>query len=70
MAQSSRTANNAWTVTLFELDAAHPGSFVQEMTIDLDRSWSVEHLGVAAFIQDPTSLKIEGASSKYPIARN
>ena len=54
----------------FELDAAQPGSFVQEMTIDLDRSWSVEHLGVAAFIQDPTSLKIEGASSEYPIARN
>ena len=54
----------------FELDAAQPGSFVQEMTIDLDRSWSVDHLGVAAFIQDPTSLKIEGASSEYPIARN
>jgi hypothetical protein len=54
----------------FELDAAHPGSFVQEMTIDLDRSWSLDHLGVAAFIQDPTSLRIEGASSEYPIAKN
>jgi len=54
---------------VFELDAAQPGSFVQEMTIDLDRQWSVDHLGVAAFIQDPTSLKIEGASSEYPIAR-
>jgi hypothetical protein len=30
----------------------------------------VDHLGVAAFIQDPTSLRIEGASSEYPIARN
>ena len=54
----------------FELDAAQPGSFVQEMTIDLDRSWSLDHLGVAAFIQDPTSLRIEGASSEYPIAKN
>jgi hypothetical protein len=54
----------------FELDAAQPGSFVQEMTIDLDRSWSVDHLGVAAFIQDPRSLKIEGGSSEYPIAKN
>ena len=54
----------------FELDAAQPGFFVQEMTIDLERSWSVDHLGVAAFIQDSTSLKIEGASSQYPIARN
>ena len=54
----------------FELDATQPGSFVQEMTIDLDRSWSLDHLGVAAFIQDPTSLRIEGASSEYPIAKN
>ena len=54
----------------FELDAAQPGSFVQEMTIDLDPSWSLDHLGVAAFIQDPTSLRIEGASSDYPVAKN
>ena len=54
----------------FELDATQPGSFVQEMTIDLDRSWSLDHLGVAAFIQDPTSLRIEGASADYPVAKN
>jgi hypothetical protein len=54
----------------FELDAAHPGSFVKEMTIDLDPSWSLDHLGVAAFIQDLTSLRIEGASADYPVAKN
>ncbi|MGO8804972.1 DUF1223 domain-containing protein [Candidatus Binatus sp.] len=54
----------------FELDATQPGSFAQEMTIDLDRSWSLDHLGVAAFIQDPRSLRIDGASSEYPIAKN
>ena len=54
----------------FELDATQPGSFVQEMTIDLDPSWSLDHLGVAAFIQDPTSLRIEGASAEYPVAKN
>jgi hypothetical protein len=54
----------------FELDATQPGSFVQEMTIDLDPSWSLDHLGVAAFIQDPTSLRIEGASADYPVAKN
>jgi hypothetical protein len=54
----------------FELDAAQRGSFVQEMTIDLDPSWSLDHLGVAAFIQDPTSLRIEGASADYPVAKN
>ncbi len=55
---------------VFELDATQPGSFAQEMTIDLDRAWSLDHLGLAAFIQDPTSLRIEGASSEYPIAKN
>jgi hypothetical protein len=54
----------------FELDATRPGAFVQEMTIDLDPSWSLDHLGVAAFIQDPTSLRIEGASGDYPVAKN
>jgi hypothetical protein len=54
----------------FELDATQPGSFVQAMTIDLDPSWSLEHLGVAAFIQDPTSLRIEGASADYPVAKD
>ncbi|MGB9382423.1 DUF1223 domain-containing protein [Candidatus Binatus sp.] len=54
----------------FELDATQPGSFVQEMTVDLDPSWSLDHLGVAAFIQDPTSLRIEGASAEYPVAKN
>ncbi len=54
----------------FELDATQLGSFVQEKTIDLDPSWSLDHLGVAAFIQDPTSLRIEGASADYPVAKN
>jgi hypothetical protein len=54
----------------FELDATQPGSFVQGMTIDLDPSWSLDHLGIAAFIQDPTSLRIEGASADYPVAKN
>ena len=57
-------------LSAFELDATQPGSFVQEMTIDLDPSWSLDHLGVASFIQDPTSLRIEGASADYPVAKN
>ncbi len=54
----------------FELDPAQRASVSKEITIDLDPSWSPNHLGVAAFIQDPTSLRIEGASSEYPVARN
>lgn len=55
---------------VFELDSAKGASASKELNIELDDSWSLDHLGVAAFIQDPTSLRIEGASSKYPIARN
>jgi hypothetical protein len=54
----------------FELGAAQSASASRELTVDLDPSWSLDHVGVAAFIQDPTSLKIEGASSEYPIAKN
>ena len=55
---------------VFELDGAKGASASKELNIDLDDSWSLDHLGVAAFIQDPTSLRIEGASSEYPIAKN
>jgi hypothetical protein len=54
---------------VFEIDGARGASASKEVNIDLDDSWSLDHLGVAAFIQDPTSLKIAGASSKYPITR-
>ena len=55
---------------VFELDGAKGGSVSKELTIDLDPSWSMDHVGVAAFIQDPATLRIDGASSEYPIARN
>ena len=55
---------------VFELDGAKGGSVSKELTIDLDPSWSMDHVGVAAFIQDPATLRIEGASSEYPIGRN
>jgi len=54
----------------FELDGAKGASGSKQLNIELDDSWSLAHLGVAAFIQDQTSLRIEGASSKYPIATN
>jgi len=55
---------------VFELDGAKGGSVGKELTIDLDPSWSMDHVGVAAFIQDPATLRIDGASSEYPIVRN
>ena len=55
---------------VFELGGAKGGSVGKELTIDLDPSWSMDHVGVAAFIQDPATLRIDGASSEYPIVRN
>jgi hypothetical protein len=53
----------------FEL-GGQDGSVEKELKIDLDRSWSVAHLGVAAFIQDTASLRIFGAIAEYPIAED
>jgi|SRR5579862_4472514 len=42
----------------------------KNVSIDLDPSWSANHLGAAAFIQNASSLKILGAASEYPITRD
>ena len=55
---------------VFELDAAQGASVDKELSIDLDPSWELSHLGVAVFIQDPVSLTIEGAAAKYPIVND
>ncbi len=52
----------------FEFDAAPGASVEKQINVDLDPSWSLSHLGAAAFIQDPVSLRINGAASEYPIA--
>ena len=48
----------------FELQAAQ---VEKELTIELEPSWSLDHLGVATFIQYPRSLRIAGAANQYPI---
>ena len=55
-------------VPAFELDGAQ--AVEKEVSIDLDPSWSANHLGAAAFIQDTSTLKIVGAASEYPIVRD
>ena len=56
-------------VPAFELDSAQDKSEEMELTVDLDPSWSSDHLGVAAFIQDAESLQIFAGTSQYPIAK-
>jgi hypothetical protein len=55
---------------VFELQPLQGASALKELNIDLDRSWSVDHLGVVAFIQDAASLRIDGAAAQYPIVKN
>ena len=57
-------------VPVFELNAAPGRALENEISVDLDPSWKLEHLGVAAFIQDENSLAIDGATAQYPIAKN
>lgn len=54
----------------FKLDSAHGASEEKQLTVDLDPSWSIDHLGVAAFIQDTDSLQIFASESEYRIAKN
>jgi hypothetical protein len=35
-----------------------------EIVLGLDKRWKTAELGVAAFLQDPTTLQIHGAASK------
>jgi hypothetical protein len=55
---------------VFQLDPAEGAPVQKELRIELDPSWSLDHLGVAAFIQDAGSLRIVGAAAEYPIAKN
>ena len=54
----------------FELNSSQDGSVEKQLDVDLDPSWSIDHLGVAAFIQDASSLRVFAAASRYPIERN
>jgi hypothetical protein len=54
----------------FQLSSGQGASVEKELGIDLDPSWSLDHLGVAAFIQDAASLRIVGAAAEYPVAKN
>ena len=56
-------------IPAFELNPAAGSALENELSVDLDPSWKLDHLGVAAFIQDETSLAIDGAVAQYPIAR-
>jgi hypothetical protein len=57
-------------VPVLKLDRPSGTSAEKVLSIALDPSWSLKHLGVAAFIQNTSSLRITGATSRYPIEKD
>ena len=56
-------------IPAFELRPKAGSALENELSVDLDPSWKLDHLGVAAFIQDETSLAIDGGAAQYPIVK-
>ncbi len=56
-------------VPAFELSPKAGSALENELSVNLDPSWKIDHLGVAAFIQDETSLTIDGGVTQYPIVK-
>jgi hypothetical protein len=70
---ASRTLRNDRVVRRFEkaltLPAAAGAEKSGEIVLGLDKRWKTENLGVAAFLQDPATLAIEGAAAREVGAR-
>lgn len=65
---ASRTLRNDRVVRrlekAFTLPAAAGSQRSGEIVLGLDKRWKAEHLGVAAFLQDPETLAIHGAAAR------
>lgn len=60
---ASRTLANDYVVRRLEKALTLPGpTDSAELVLGLDKRWNREHLGVAAFLQDPKTLAIQGAA--------
>ena len=57
-------------IPAFELSPKAGSALENELSVELDPSWKLDHLGVAAFIQDETSLAINGAAAHYPVVKS
>ncbi|HLK87226.1 MAG TPA: DUF1223 domain-containing protein [Candidatus Binataceae bacterium] len=57
-------------VPAFQLNGVPGPALENAVEVELDSSWKLAHVGVAAFIQDEDTLAIYGAAARYPIAPN
>ena len=65
---ASRTLKNDYVVRrlekAFTLPAAAGSRRSETITLGLDKRWKRQNLGVAAFLQDPATLAIQGAAAR------
>ncbi len=65
---ASRTLKNDYVVRrlekAFTLPAAAGSRRSETITLGLDKRWKRQNLGVAAFLQDPVTLAIQGAAAR------
>lgn len=70
---NSRVLHNDRVVRRLEKALTLPGAAGSEdsgeVVLGLDKRWSVENLGVAAFLQDPATLAIHGAAAREVVGR-
>src|SRR5262245_45971684 len=59
-----RTLQNDYVVRTLKRGDRVRTSSTQTATLSLEKSWNRERLGVAAFLQDPSTLEIRGASAR------
>jgi hypothetical protein len=57
-------------IPAFELNPTAGSALENELSVNLDPSWRLDHLGAAAFIQDETSLAIDGGATQYPLSKS
>ncbi len=59
-----RTLENDYVVRSLRRGDRVRGTSTQTATLSLEKGWNRERLGVAAFLQDPSTLEIRGASAR------
>ena len=59
-----KTLQNDYVVRSLRSGDRVKGTSTQTATLSLDKGWNRERLGVAAFLQDPSTLEIRGASAR------
>ncbi len=59
-----KTLQNDYVVRTLRRGDRVRATSTQSATLSLDKSWNRERLGVAAFLQDPSTLEIRGASAR------